>query len=144
MRKLMSSVSFFFYTNAHLKNNHIISQCNRGKKKNYRIDEKSNVVCFSFNIFLSHSKVIKVYSNAIVFVLSPVIFIMPSSVNHRSTIMYAPVTKKYILQVGAKSNILCTFAFQRSLEFYLCRGPRPMASTEDFGYHAVVCIFLNV
>ena len=58
--------------------------------------------------------------------------------------MYAPVTKKYIPQVGAKSNILCTFAFQRSLEFYLCRGPRPIASTEDFGYHAVVCIFLNV
>ena len=143
MRKLMSSVSFVFIPMPISK---IITLYHSVfvRKKMYRKDEKSNVVCFSFNIFLSHSKVIKVYSNAIVLVLSPVIFIMPSSVNHRSTIMYAPVTKKYILQVGAKSNILCTFAFQRSLEFYLCRGPRPMASTEDFGYHAVVCIFLNV
>ena len=143
MRKLMLSVSFVFILMPISK---IITLYHSVfvRKKIYRKDEKSNVVCFSFNIFLSHSKVIKVYSNAIVLVLSPVIFIMPSSVNHRSTIMYAPVTKKYIPQVGAKSNILCTFAFQRSLEFYLCRGPRPMASTEDFGYHAVVCIFLNV
>ena len=101
MRKLMLSVSFVFILMPISK---IITLYHSVfvRKKIYRKDEKSNVVCFSFNIFLSHSKVIKVYSNAIVFVLSPVIFIMPSSVNHRSTTMYATVTKKYIPQVGAK------------------------------------------
>ena len=50
-------------------------------KKNFRLDMKSNVVCFSFNTFLSHSKEITVYSNPIDIVFSPAIFIMPSSVN---------------------------------------------------------------
>ena len=68
----------------------------------YRIDEKWNVVCFSINIVLSHLKeIITVYSNENDIVLSPVIFVMPSSVNLRKT-LYEPVTKKYIPQVGAR------------------------------------------
>ena len=49
--------------------------------KNYRTDVKSNVVCFSCNIFLSHLKKITVYSNANDIILSLVIFTMPTSVN---------------------------------------------------------------